>query len=137
MTGGIESNLVRLSKLTTDPEHAAGTVNFIAQDAEGHIASATSTSGWAWKYPGRLGDSPIIGAGSYADSQFGAAACTHTGEMTIRAGTARAVTLYLKMGLGLDAAVDEAVQDLGRLKGGKLAGVVIHAIDASENHRVV
>jgi L-asparaginase len=110
---------------------------YLGFDAQGTIATATSTSGWAWKYPGRLGDSPIIGAGSYADSAHGACACTHTGEMTIRAGTARAVVLYLKMGLPLEKAVDEAVADLGRLKGGQLAGVVIHAIDRQGQHRVV
>ena len=63
-------------RLATDPERAKGTVNFIAQDAGGDIACGVSTSGWAWKYPGRLGDSPIIGAGNYADNRYGAAACT-------------------------------------------------------------
>jgi beta-aspartyl-peptidase (threonine type) len=53
--------LKRSAALTQDPEHVTGTVNFIAQDRQGRIASAVSTSGWAWKYPGRLGDSPIIG----------------------------------------------------------------------------
>lgn len=53
------------------------------------MAGGVSTSGWAYKYPGRLGDSPVIGAGLYVDERYGAAACTHTGEMTIRAGTAR------------------------------------------------
>ena len=112
MTGGIESNLVRLSKLTTDPEHAAGTVNFIAQDAVGHIASAVSTSGWAWKYPGRLGDSPIIGAGNYADDRYGACGCTGWGELSLRLGTARSVVLYLRMGFGLEQACRQAMEDL-------------------------
>ena len=96
-----------------------------------------STSGWAWKYPGRLGDSPIIGAGSYADAAYGACACTHTGEMTIRAGTSRSVVLYLKMGLGLDDALYEAGRDLRRLRGGLIRGVALHAIDAEGDHRVV
>ena len=47
-----------------DPEHVGGTVNFLAQDRDGRIASAVSTSAWAWKHPGRVGDSPIIGAGT-------------------------------------------------------------------------
>jgi L-asparaginase len=132
-----ETPLASLVTAATDPERVRDTTVYLGRDGAGNIASATSTSGWAWKYPGRLGDSPIIGAGSYADTAYGAAACTHTGEMTIRAGTARAVTLYLKMGMSLEAAIDEAIEDLGRLKGGQLAGVVIHAIDAHENHRVV
>lgn len=129
--------LAEMVRAAMDPERVRDTTVYLGQDRQGTIATATSTSGWAWKYPGRLGDSPIIGAGSYADSAYGACACTHTGEMTIRAGTARSVVLYLKMGLPLEAAVDEAVADLGRLQGGQLAGVVIHAIDRQGQHRVV
>lgn len=129
--------LIPITSAIMDPERVRDTTVYLGKDAAGTIGSATSTSGWAWKYPGRLGDSPVIGAGSYADTAYGAAACTHTGEMTIRAGTARAIVLYLKMGLGLDEAVDEAVKDLGRLRGGMLSGVVIHAIDAGGAARVV
>ncbi|MEM8530131.1 MAG: N(4)-(beta-N-acetylglucosaminyl)-L-asparaginase [Chloroflexota bacterium] len=100
------------TNLTSDPERVTGTVNFIAQDQAGHIASAVSTSGWAWKYPGRVGDSPIIGAGNYADDRYGAAACTGWGELAIRAGTARSVVLYLKMGYTLEAACHAAFMDL-------------------------
>src|SRR5262249_30728338 len=46
--------LVRAARAATDPARTGGTVNFIARDREGNIASAVSTSGWAWKYPGRL-----------------------------------------------------------------------------------
>ena len=112
------------------------TTVYLAQDGTGNICSGVSTSGWAWKYPGRLGDSPIIGAGSYADRRYGAAACTHTGEMTIRAGTARAVVLYLKMGLDLDDALAEAGRDLAGLEGGQEGTVVIHAVDSRGRHRV-
>lgn len=111
----ISGLLARATHLATDPERVAGTVNFIAQDAAGHIASAVSTSGWAWKYPGRLGDSPIIGAGNYADDRYGAAACTGWGELAIRAATARSLVLYLKQGLDLEAACREAFHDLGAL----------------------
>src|SRR5262249_11928586 len=83
------------AQMATDPEKVAGTVNVIARDREGNIASAVSTSGWAWKYPGRTGDSPIIGAGNYCDNRYGAVACTGRGEMAIRAATARSVVLYM------------------------------------------
>jgi beta-aspartyl-peptidase (threonine type) len=53
-----------------------GTTNVIIRDAAGDIASAVSTSGWGFKWPGRVGDSPIVGAGNYADNRYGAAACT-------------------------------------------------------------
>lgn len=89
-----------------------GTINFLARDAQGNIASAVSTSGWPWKYPGRLGDSPIIGAGNYADNRYGAAACTGYGELSIRCSTARSVVLYIKMGLSVEQACQEAMRDL-------------------------
>jgi len=92
-----------------------GTVNVIAIDRRGDIASGVSTSGWAWKYPGRVGDSPLIGAGNYADTRYGACACTGYGEMAIRCGTARSVVLYLKMGWALARATREAMTDLHHL----------------------
>ena len=128
--------LAPLVQAATDPERVRDTTVYLAQDGTGNICTGVSTSGWAWKYPGRLGDSPIIGAGSYADRRYGAAACTHTGEMTIRAGTARAVVLYLKMGLGLDDALAEAGRDLAGLEGGQEGTVVIHAVDAEGGHCV-
>lgn len=111
----MERMLARATRLATDPERVAGTVNFIAQDAAGRIASAVSTSGWAWKYPGRLGDSPIIGAGNYADDRYGAAACTGWGELALRAGTARSVVMYLQHGYALEDACRAAFHDLGAL----------------------
>lgn len=129
--------LAPLSSAITDPERVRDTTVFLGKDNAGGLAAVTSTSGWAWKYPGRLGDSPVPGAGYYADSRYGAAACTHTGEMTMRCGTARSIVLALRMGVPLDEAVDLAVDDLRDLEGGFIAGVVIHAIDARSRHRVV
>ena len=129
--------LAPLSNNATDPERVRDTTVFLSSDINNKITAATSTSGWAWKYPGRLGDSPIIGAGSYADSRYGACACTHTGEMSIRCATAHAVVLYMKMGMKLDDAVYEAIQDLDYLKDGYTEGVTIHAIDCHGNHKVV
>ncbi len=129
--------LAELCRHAIDPEVGRDTTVFIAQDEGGHIGAGTSTSGWGWKYPGRLGDSPIIGAGSYADSRYGACACTGVGEMSIRAGTARSVILYLKMGLSVQEAVYEAVDDLRALSGGLLGRVTIHAIDRKGEHKVV
>ena len=114
-----------------------GTTVFLAIDSAGHLAGGASSSGWARKYPGRLGDSPIIGAGLYADNRYGACGCTHTGEMTIRASTARSVVLYMKMGMSVHEACAEAVTDLRVLEGGFLGPVAIHAIDRSGNHCVM
>lgn len=96
-----------------DPPH--GTVNFIAKDAAGMIACGVSTSGWAWKYPGRLGDSPIIGAGNYADNRWGAAACTGRGEMAQRCCTAHSVVMFMRFGMPLAEALKTALLDLQAL----------------------
>lgn len=120
-----------------DPEVGRDTTVFLAIDRSNNIASGTSTSGWGWKYPGRLGDSPIIGAGSYADSRYGACACTGAGEMAIRCGTARSVVLYMKLGMSVDEAVLEATNDMRALKGGLLSRITIHAIDRKGRHKVM
>ncbi|HET8630900.1 MAG TPA: N(4)-(beta-N-acetylglucosaminyl)-L-asparaginase [Thermomicrobiales bacterium] len=133
---GTDPNMVKymetmshFAKLAADPEKPNETVNFIAQDREGNIACGVSTSGWSWKYPGRLGDSPIIAAGNYADNRYGAAACTGRGEMAIRAATARSVVLYLKMGLNLNDALAEAMRDLHAVDDAYAGGMNIIALD--------
>ena len=121
-------------KLATDPERVEGTVNFIAIDGKGDIASGVSTSGWAWKYPGRIGDSPIIGAGNYADNRYGACACTGMGEMAIRAGTARSLVLYLKLGESLGEAARRAMNDLRDLGGDYIGGMNLIALNRNGEH---
>jgi L-asparaginase len=130
-------SLLGIRSVARDPERTSDTTVFLSLDRAGRIASAVSTSGLAWKYPGRLGDSPIIGAGSYADSRYGACACTNVGEMSIRAGTARSVVLYLKLGYPLRDAVREAAKDLADLRTGLLGEVTIHAITAAGEHYVL
>ena len=103
--------MIELARLAVDPERPNETVNVIARDAAGDLASGVSTSGWAWKYPGRLGDSPVIGAGNYADDRYGAAACTGRGEMAIRACTAYQLVAGLRAGLDLEAACRAALDD--------------------------
>lgn len=92
-----------------------GTTNVIARDLQGNIACAVSTSGWGFKWPGRLGDSPIIGAGNYADNRYGSAACTGRGEMAIRCASAHSVVTYLRFGMSLEEALTTAMQDLSHL----------------------
>lgn len=81
------------------PDGPWGTVNVLALDSAGNLAVAVSTSGYPWKYPGRVGDSALIGAGNYCDNRFGAAACTGRGELAIRASTARCAVLALASGM--------------------------------------
>ena len=135
------TNLKNLEKLkdwvalATDPEIARGTVNFIARDKDGNICTGVSTSGWAWSYPGRLGDSPVIGAGNYADNRFGAAACTGMGEMAIRGATAHSVVAALRYGQPLKQAGTTALEDLNHLGGDYISMMHIIAIDAKGNHQ--
>lgn len=132
-----DTSLLPLTGALAEPDSVRDTTVFLCRDANAGLHAATSTSGWAWKYPGRLGDAPIAGAGFYADSRFGAAACTHTGEMAIRAGTARTIVLALRLGKTLGEAVDLAVEELVELETGCLGPLVIHALDARGGHRVV
>jgi L-asparaginase / beta-aspartyl-peptidase len=68
---------------------AGGTVGAVARDANGHVAAATSTGGMVNKLPGRVGDSPLIGAGTYADDEAGACSTTGHGEAMIRVCVAK------------------------------------------------
>jgi beta-aspartyl-peptidase (threonine type) len=122
--------------LTRDPEmpdDVHGTVNVIARDRAGNIACGVSTSGWAWKYPGRLGDSPIIGAGNYADNRYGAAACTGRGEMAQRLCTAHSVVTAMRFGRSLDEALQMAADDLITLEDAYWGEVHIVAMDRDGN----
>jgi beta-aspartyl-peptidase (threonine type) len=104
--------LAQLTSLAADPEHVAGTVNVLARDQQGSVAAAVSTSGWAWKYPGRLGDSPLAGAGIFADDRYGAAGCTGLGEVSMRGGLCRDVISRLAAGQAVQDAGREAIEDL-------------------------
>ncbi|MGH7470156.1 MAG: N(4)-(beta-N-acetylglucosaminyl)-L-asparaginase [Longimicrobiales bacterium] len=66
-----------------DPLHFYGTINCNGINAQGHICGTTTTSGRAWKVPGRVGDSPILGAGLYVDTEIGAAGSTGRGEANL------------------------------------------------------
>ncbi len=79
-------------------EGPQGTVGAVARDVRGHVAAATSTGGIAGKRPGRVGDSSIPGAGTYADDGAGAASATGAGEAILRFGLARAAIEAMRLG---------------------------------------
>lgn len=128
-----------VKRTTEDPELAVagepphGTVNFLARDRHGDIATAVSTSGWAWKYPGRMGDSPIIGAGNYADNRWGGAACTGRGEMAQRCLTAHSVVTFMRFGMSLEEALRTAMLDLAHLDDPFASEMNIVALDRDGN----
>jgi L-asparaginase / beta-aspartyl-peptidase len=125
----VRTLVAELSRDPEMPDDVHGTVNVIARDRGGNIACGVSTSGWAWKYPGRLGDSPIIGAGNYADNRYGAAACTGRGEMAQRLCTAHTVVTAMRFGQDLDEALLMAVRDLLGLEDAYRSEVNIVAMD--------
>lgn len=132
--GEYMDSLRKYAHLTADPEKHLGTTNFIAYDKYGQLATGVSTSGWAWKYPGRLGDSPIIGAGNYADSRYGAAACTGRGEMAMRLCSSRSMVLYMEMGMTLEQAATKAMKDLAGIEDKYWGRVSCVVMDGKGNH---
>lgn len=94
-----------------------GTVGAVARDRHGHVAAATSTGGTTGKRPGRVGDSPLIGAGTFADDALGACSCTGLGEAIIRAGLARHACDLLARGDPADVVARRAITELARFRG--------------------
>jgi L-asparaginase / beta-aspartyl-peptidase len=116
-------------------EPPLGTVGAVAYDQEGRLAAATSTGGTAGKRPGRVGDSPVIGAGTYADNQTCAVSATGHGEWFLRTVQAFDIAARLRYGgYRLDAAVAEAITRLTALgaDGGLIA--VDHRGDIAIGH---
>ena len=92
-------------------EPPLGTVGAVARDHAGRLAAATSTGGIGGKHPGRVGDSPVIGAGTYADNQTCAVSTTGHGEWFLRTVQAFDIAARLRYGgASLDQAVSEAVK---------------------------
>jgi beta-aspartyl-peptidase (threonine type) len=104
-----------------------GTVNFIAIDGKGDVASAVTTSGWGYKYPGRVGDSPIVGAGNFCDTAFGGACCTGFGELALRNVTAKTAVDRLAAGASPAVAARRAIEDASALDDAAFNIVVLAA----------
>ncbi len=107
-----------------DDEVKYGTVGAVAVDMNGHVAVATSTGGLTAKRWGRVGDSPLIGAGTYADDRSAAISATGSGEYFIRAVAAFQLAERVRLlGEPLQAALDAVLEDVRQLggKGGLIA----------------
>jgi len=106
------------------PSGAQGTVGAVALDLRGHVAAATSTGGIAGKRAGRVGDSPVPGAGTYADDDAGAASATGGGEGILRVGLTRGVIEALRRGVPPGQASCEAIACLRSRVAGN-GGVIV------------
>ncbi len=107
-----------------DDEVKYGTVGAVAVDVDGHVAVATSTGGLTAKRWGRVGDSPLIGAGTYADDRSAAVSATGSGEFFIRAVAAHQLAERVRLGgQSLQSALDAVLADVASLggKGGLIA----------------
>lgn len=97
---------------------AGGTVGAVAFDREGHVAAATSTGGSVGKAPGRVGDTPLVGAGTWADDELGGCSTTGVGEHIMRFGLARHACERLR-NADANAAATLAIEDFGRRISGR------------------
>lgn len=97
------------------------TIGMLALDAAGNISGACTTSGMAFKMAGRVGDSPIIGAGLYVDNEVGAATATGVGEEVVRICGSHAVVEYMRHGYSPAEACKEAVRRLVKMRGEAVA----------------
>ncbi|MBY8878815.1 N(4)-(beta-N-acetylglucosaminyl)-L-asparaginase [Actinacidiphila acidipaludis] len=109
-----ESALALIRRLAPH-EGLWGTINIIALDATGEMCVGVSTSGYPYKYPGRVGDSALPGAGNWCDLRAGGAACTGRGELSMRGGTARSIVDLMAAGQDPASACRTALADAATL----------------------
>jgi len=107
---------------------AHGTVGAVARDQSGSVAAATSTGGTFGKLEGRVGDTPLIGPGTWADDTI-AISCTGTGEHIIRAGGAVSIACAFKAGIPLKQAVNDMLDEVKRLGGDAGIVAVTHELE--------
>ena len=129
----LQDELARRASAAADTRDDAakhGTVGAVARDRHGNIAAATSTGGMTAKPPGRVGDCPSIGAGTWADNATCAISATGAGEFFIRYAAAHEIASRMRhLGEGLEIAAERVVADLGAFGGS--GGLV--AVDAAGN----
>ncbi len=99
-----------------------GTINMNAVNASGDIGSVTTTSGMAWKVPGRIGDSPVIGAGQYCDNLVGAAGSTGRGEANIKTCASFLIVEFMRQGLTPEAALIKTLERVVAMTEARLLG---------------
>jgi beta-aspartyl-peptidase (threonine type) len=107
-----------------DDELKYGTIGAVAVDAQGHVAAATSTGGLTGKRWARIGDSPLIGAGTYADDRAAAVSATGAGEYFMRVGVAHEICARIRLlGESAQTAADAVIAEVGALGG--TGGIIV------------
>ncbi|HSC44589.1 MAG TPA: N(4)-(beta-N-acetylglucosaminyl)-L-asparaginase [Candidatus Acidoferrum sp.] len=110
--GRDESLMARALKVIKDPP--TGTINCLAVNEKGEISGTTTTSGLSWKIPGRVGDSPLIGAGLYVDGDVGGAGSTGKGEENIKISGGHTIVEMMRKGMSPTNACLEALHRVAR-----------------------
>ncbi|MEM2102613.1 MAG: isoaspartyl peptidase/L-asparaginase family protein [Candidatus Bathyarchaeia archaeon] len=90
------------------------TVGAVSLDKDGNVAAATSTGGVTLKFPGRIGDTPLIGCGTYADNEAGACSATGIGEIAVRLVLSKSVCDQMREGSSAQKAVEKAIRTVNR-----------------------
>jgi N4-(beta-N-acetylglucosaminyl)-L-asparaginase len=101
------------------------TIGMVAMDAQGNLSGSCTTSGMAFKMRGRVGDSPIIGAGLFVDNEVGAVTATGQGEDVIRICGSHTVVEYMRQGMAPEEACKAAVARIARIKGEKAKDIQV------------
>jgi N4-(beta-N-acetylglucosaminyl)-L-asparaginase len=107
-----EALMARAIEVIADPP--TGTINCLAVNEKGEISGTTTTSGLSWKIPGRVGDSPIIGAGLYVDGDVGGAGSTGKGEENIKIAGGHTIVEMMRKGMSPTDACLEALHRVAR-----------------------
>jgi L-asparaginase / beta-aspartyl-peptidase len=113
----LEAERLRRAGAGAGGPSSGGTVGACAIDRDGHVASATSTGGTVFKRPGRIGDSPLCGCGTYADDRGGAASATGSGEAIMRVTMSRVCVDVMRQGATAARAAWLAVDELAQVTG--------------------
>ncbi|MFT4094380.1 MAG: N(4)-(beta-N-acetylglucosaminyl)-L-asparaginase [Niabella sp.] len=109
------------------------TIGMVALDANGHLGGSCTTSGMGFKMRGRVGDSPIIGAGLYVDGEVGACTATGQGEDVIRVAGSHSVVEFMRQGLGPELACRKVIERIVKIKGDDVKKIQVAFLAVNKN----
>lgn len=119
-----------------DGEWNHDTIGMVAMDANGNLSGSCTTSGAGFKMRGRLGDSPIIGAGLFVDNEVGACTATGQGEDVIRVAGSHTVVELMRQGLSPEAACKKAIERIIKIKGAKAKDIQVAFLAVNKKGQV-
>lgn len=119
-----------------DGEWNHDTIGMVAMDAMGNLSGSCTTSGAGFKMRGRIGDSPIIGAGLFVDNEVGACTATGQGEDVIRVAGSHSVVELMRQGLSPEAACKKVVERIVKIKGVKVKDIQVAFLAVNKKGQV-